>query len=172
MRSSVLQISRQFNRAARIQAAVLPKYRSFALMTEVNQDLPQSVLKKITDSDKVIRTKHENINVSLSDEELDTVRRKRVIYRSKQRGWLEADLLMGSWATKFVPTLNKKDLDDYEELLKEETIDIYNYISGKDPLPDKLKNMDVMKKLQVYALESKVQDPAKYAELKRSANLT
>lgn len=156
---------------ARVNYGV-PVVRTFALMTDVNQDLPQSILKKITDSDHVIRTKHENINVQLTSDEFDLVRRKRMIYRSKQRGWLEADLLMGSWATKFVPTLSTKDLDDYEELLKEETIDIYNYISGKDVLPEKLQNMNVMKHLQKYALESKVQDPEKYAELKRSNNLT
>jgi succinate dehydrogenase flavin-adding protein (antitoxin of CptAB toxin-antitoxin module) len=46
---------------------------------------------------------------------------------------------MGAWAVEFVPTLSEKDLDDYEILLKVETIDIYNYISGKDELPDHLK---------------------------------
>ena len=33
----------------------------------------------------------------------DETNRKRLIYRSKQRGWLEVDLLLGSFATKHVP---------------------------------------------------------------------
>lgn len=96
---------------------------------------------KIAESDKYYRTRHINIEGDLSPEERDMVRRKRMIYRSKQRGWLEADLLMGSWAVKYVPTLSETDLDDYDIMLKEETIDIYNYISGKDELPEHLKNM-------------------------------
>jgi succinate dehydrogenase assembly factor 2 len=35
------------------------------------------------------------------------VRRKRLIYRSKQRGWLEVDLLMGTWAVEHVPKLSE-----------------------------------------------------------------
>jgi succinate dehydrogenase assembly factor 2 len=30
----------------------------------------------------------------------DEAHRKKLIYRSKQRGWLEVDLLMGSFAVK------------------------------------------------------------------------
>jgi succinate dehydrogenase flavin-adding protein (antitoxin of CptAB toxin-antitoxin module) len=37
--------------------------------------------------------------------------------------------------------VNEADLDDYDIILKEETIDIYNYISGKDELPEHLNNM-------------------------------
>ena len=95
-----------------------------------------------------------------------------MIYRSKQRGWLEADLLMGSWASMNVPTLTEKELDEYELLLKEETIDIYNYISAKDPLPPHLQNLGVMDKLQSYALERGMADPEGYRKVKRDTNLT
>ncbi|KAI2495744.1 Flavinator of succinate dehydrogenase [Fragilaria crotonensis] len=37
----------------------------------------------------------------VSDEELELqVRKKRLVYRSKQRGWLEVDLLLGTWANE------------------------------------------------------------------------
>ena len=127
---------------------------------------------KISNVDKEIRHRHESINVELSEKDFDEVRRKRMIYRSKQRGWLEADLLMGSWAMENVPTLNNKELDEYDLLLKEETIDIYNFVSGKDPLPDHLKDLGVMKRMQEYAINSKVIDPESYEKLKRHANLT
>ena len=38
----------------------------------------------------------------------DATNRKRLIYRSKQRGWLEVDLLLGSFATKYVPEFTKQ----------------------------------------------------------------
>lgn len=52
-------------------------------------------LNKIRDADVYYRYKHIEIEASLRPEEHDIVRRKRMIYRSKQRGWLEADLLLG-----------------------------------------------------------------------------
>ena len=79
--------------------------------------------KLIHDKDNEHRTRHFGIEAALGGEERDLVRRKRMIYRSKQRGWLEADLLMGSWAVENVPNLTEAELDEYELLLKEETID-------------------------------------------------
>jgi succinate dehydrogenase assembly factor 2 len=152
--------------------AKVTQRRCFALMTDVNNDLPQRVLQKITDTDIKIRADYEAIKPNLSEADLDEVRRKRAIYRSKQRGWLEADLLMGSWAQENAHKLSVQDLADYEEILKEETIDIFNYISGKDALPEKLAKMPVMKQLMQYALDSKVVSPESYAELKKKSNLT
>mmetsp|Transcript_17243 Transcript_17243/g.24978 ORF Transcript_17243/g.24978 Transcript_17243/m.24978 type:complete len:169 (-) Transcript_17243:1394-1900(-) len=134
--------------------------------------LSEEQLKKIEVTDKFLRTKHKLLDDMLSPEERDIVRRKRMIYRSKQRGWLEADILMGSWATKYVPTLTSVELDDYDVLLDEETIDIFNYITGKDPLPDHLKSKTVMKRLQQYAIDTKLSEPNDYATLKREQNLT
>ena len=129
--------------------------------------LSQEQLRKIAECDFRLREKHVN-----NEAESDEVRRKRIIYRSKQRGWLEADLLMGSWASMNVPTLTERELDEYEVLLKEETIDIYNYISAKDPLPPHLQNLSVMKKLQSYALERGMSDPERYHKVKKDTNLT
>ena len=129
-------------------------------------------LNKIEKTDLELRTRHLQIEGNLDPVEKDIAIRKRMIYRSKQRGWLEADLLLGSWASINVPTLSQSDLDDYEKLLKEETIDIYNYISGKDPLPDHLKDLKVMKDIQQYALKSKIVTPSDYEDLKKTNNLT
>jgi succinate dehydrogenase assembly factor 2 len=108
----------------------------------------------------------------MTEAERDLNRRKRMIYRSKQRGWLEADLLMGSWAAENVPNLSTQELDEYEILLQEETIDIYNYISRKDPLPPHLQQLSVMKKLQDYALTKNMASPDGYKEVKERTNLT
>ena len=129
--------------------------------------LSQEQLEKIATNDFMLREKHVS-----STPESDEARRKRMIYRSKQRGWLEADLLMGSWASMNVPHLTEQELDEYELLLKEETIDIYNYISAKDPLPLHLQNLGVMDKLQSYALEKGMSDPERYHRVKKDTNLT
>eukprot|EP01038_Epipyxis_sp_PR26KG_P008145 gene8145-11025_t len=129
-------------------------------------------LTKIQQTDFYLRTKHTILESTLSDQERDAARRKRMIYRSKQRGWLEADILLGSWASEYVPTLTLEELDDYELILKEETIDIFNYVSGKDKLPDHLDCLPLMHKLKSYALRVKLSEPSEYADLKKKSNLT
>ena len=84
----------------------------------------------------------------------DYVNRKRLIYRSKQRGWLEVDLLLGSFATQFIPTMSQEELDDYELILNQETLDIFNFIIERDPLPEELKT-PVMQQLQDFAATEK-----------------
>ena len=150
-----------------------PKFLRY--VTDVPSNLPglsSEQLEKIEKSDSYLRSRHLQIEGNLNNVDRDIARRKRMIYRSKQRGWLEADLLLGSWASINVPTLSESDLNDYELLLKEETIDIYNYISGKDPLPDHLKDIKVMKDIQNYALKGNMKSPENYEEIKRSSNLT
>ncbi|GMF20909.1 unnamed protein product [Phytophthora lilii] len=83
----------------------------------------------------------------------DEANRKRIIYRSKQRGWLEVDLLLGRWASEHVMQLSPQELQQYEDILNEETIDIFNYISGKSPVPEKL-DTPMIKRLQAYCLTS------------------
>jgi len=101
----------------------------------------------------------------------DGVRRKRLIYRSKQRGWLEVDLLMGTWAVENVPALSAAELDEYEEILNCETIDIYNFITGKDPVPDRV-DTPTMKRLQDYCATSPLGTrPDEYAAAKAESNL-
>ncbi|KAG3113570.1 hypothetical protein PI124_g7574 [Phytophthora idaei] len=83
----------------------------------------------------------------------DEANRKRIIYRSKQRGWLEVDLLLGRWASQNVMQLSSDELQQYEDILNEETIDIFNYISGKSDVPQRL-DTPMMKRLQEYCLTS------------------
>ena len=130
-------------------------------------------INKIASKDQELRFRHIQLEGKIeNDAERDAIRRKRMIYRSKQRGWLEADLLMGSWAVQNVPHLSTKELDEYEIVLNVETIDVYNFISGKDKLPDHLADLTVMKKLQGYALTRNMSSPDGYAEVKKKTNLT
>lgn len=78
--------------------------------------------------------------VSISERvDADVVRRKRIIYRSKQRGWLEVDLMLGRFAERHVMEMSNEELDAYEQILSQETIDIFNIISGKEDGPEELQ---------------------------------
>lgn len=93
--------------------------------------------------------------------------KKKLIYRSKQRGWLEVDLLLGTWATENVMEMSESELKEYEDILNQETLDIYNMITKQMEVPEELDGQ-VMKKLQEFAVSSPIgtADPKKYSEIK------
>jgi len=113
--------------------------------------------------------------VSRSELELQ-VRRKRLVYRAKQRGWLEVDLLLGTWASKNVPSLDMDELNQFEDFVNLETIDIYNIITLRSDVPDifKRENGDgVVEQIQEWARSSPLGkgEPEKYSQVKRENNL-
>ena len=166
------------SRSASIRGSVKSFHVSSCLSAQQQYTAPSLIglseeqATKVQAINQSLRARHVQIEAQMDPADKDVARRKRMIYRSKQRGWLEADTLMGSWAVEYVPTLSHAQLDEYETILNEETIDIFNYITGKDALPDRLKDLTLMKDLQAYALRSKVFDPIRYAEIKKTSNLT
>lgn len=71
------------------------------------------------------------------EEEIEN-KRKRLIFRSWHRGTREMDLLLGSFADKHVPTFDVAELDQYDELLKENDPDLYNWYTKREPPPDEI----------------------------------
>lgn len=104
------------------------------------------------------------------------VRQKRLIYRAKQRGWLEVDLLLGTYASQHVEDFDKDELDQFEDFVNMETIDIYNIITLRLDVPEELKTPDgsgVVERIQEWARNSPLgrADPDKYKQVKTSNNL-
>eukprot|EP01041_Mallomonas_annulata_P013611 gene13611-28908_t len=135
----------------------------------INQQPNSGTVKR---TDFKLRTQHIEFEDGLDPIERDAVRRRRMIYRSKQRGWLEVDLLLGSWAAENVPNLTEDELDQYEVVLEEETINIYKYMSGQEELPPHMAELSLMKKLQNYSFSKSIKTPEEYETLKVTANLT
>jgi len=108
--------------------------------------------------------------------ELD-IRKKRLIYRSKQRGWLEVDLLLGTWASEHVSSLSVGELDQFEAFVNLETIDIYNVLTLRTDVPNHMKSTDgemtLVEKIQNWAKESPLGKASreKYVEVKTKNNL-
>ena len=118
---------------------------------------------------------------------LDVVRRKRLVYRSKQRGWLEVDLLLGTWASMNVPGLSAGELDEFEEFVNMETIDIYNVLTLRSDVPEGMGSgggggggggeggaqRTLVERIQDWCKESPLgkADKDKYEEVKTKNNL-
>lgn len=117
------------------------------------------------------------VNSDSSREELELeVRKKRLVYRAKQRGWLEVDLLLGTWAHENVPSLTMDELNQFEAFVNLETIDIYNIITLRSDVPTDMKrdnNNGVVERIQEWARLSPLgkAEPEKYSSVKRNSNL-
>ncbi|KAL2687211.1 hypothetical protein Neosp_004764 [[Neocosmospora] mangrovei] len=64
----------------------------------------------------------------------DATKRARLVYQSRKRGTLESDLLLSTFASKHLPTLPPKLLDQYDLLLDENDWDIYYWATQKEEL--------------------------------------
>jgi len=62
-------------------------------------------------------------------------RQKKLLFRAWHRGTREADLMVGRFAQVYVPTLDEAGLDIFEEFLDENDPDIFDWISGRTPIP-------------------------------------
>jgi succinate dehydrogenase assembly factor 2 len=105
------------------------------------------------------------------------VRRKRLIYRAKQRGWLEVNLLLGTYASQNVMSFDAKELDEFEAFVNMETIDIYNIITLRVlELPSDFITADgtgMVERIQAWAKSNPLgkADPEAYKKVKAEANL-
>jgi succinate dehydrogenase assembly factor 2 len=126
---------------------------------------------------KIAKPKADEIfrkHIELPVDDIET-RRKRLIYRSKQRGWLEVDLLLGTWASQHVPNLQGDELDQFEDFVNMETIDIYNIITLRLDVPEEMKRNGnaVVEKIQDWARSSPLgkADPDTYKSVKTEHKL-
>lgn len=76
-------------------------------------------------------------------------RLRRLLFRSRRRGMNENDLLLGRFAEARLHALNPEQLDRYEALLDEIDIDLFNWITGREPVPKPFDH-DVMKLIRSF----------------------
>jgi antitoxin CptB len=78
-------------------------------------------------------------------------RRRRLRYRSTYRGNKEMDLLLGGFAAQHLDGLDAGQLDRYEALMDADDLDIYNWATGRSPVPQAYDNdiMALLKALQI-----------------------
>lgn len=65
---------------------------------------------------------------------------KRLIFRAGHRGTKEMDLLLGSFALRYVPGFSEGELAAFDDLLQENDPDLYNWITGTEAAPERAKN--------------------------------
>lgn len=64
-----------------------------------------------------------------------TLLRKKLLYRSLHRGCKETDILLGSFAAKFIDHFSDYELNEYEKIVNLDDHKLYSYITGKQAIP-------------------------------------
>jgi len=86
------------------------------------------------------------------------------------------DVLLGTWASINVNSLNMDELNQFETFVNLETIDIYNIITLRTDVPLDMKTEDgsgIVERIQEWARSSPLgkAQPEKYGAAKREHNL-
>ena len=68
-------------------------------------------------------------------------RLKRLSMRSMRRGIKEMDIILSRYAELRLQGFDDAMLDRYDALLSENDQDLYQWVSGQKPPPDKLRDM-------------------------------
>ena len=79
--------------------------------------------------------------------------RKKLRFRAWRRGFREMDLLMGSFADRFMTDMSDEEVDEFERLLATPDWEVYAWIIGQKPIPDNHKS-DVLDRLIAFRYEA------------------
>lgn len=84
-----------------------------------------------------------------ADETIEN-KRKRLIFRSDHRGTKEMDIILGTFARQYVPNFTEEELREYDELLSHNDPDLYNWLTGKEAIPDGIAALSISATLLSY----------------------
>ncbi|KAJ2746082.1 Succinate dehydrogenase assembly factor 2 mitochondrial [Coemansia sp. BCRC 34301] len=77
--------------------------------------------------------------------------RRRLQYQMRKRGILETDLLLSTFASEHLATLEPQELADLDSLMSNIDWDIFYWATGKTVPPDNVRRMPVFWKLRDHA---------------------
>ena len=82
--------------------------------------------------------------------ESDLLKRRKVLkYRAHHRGIKEMDIVLGTYADKYLDDMDASALDQFEELINIPDQDFFRYITNQEDVPEEFNN-DIMKVLKSF----------------------
>ena len=85
-------------------------------------------------------------------------RLRRLKFRAWHRGFREADLILGPFADIHGPNLTPDQLDRFEALMEESDREIYAWIVGQEPTPERF-DTDVLTLIKTFRYEAHASRP-------------
>lgn len=91
---------------------------------------------------------------------MDDAYRNKLRFRAWRRGFREADLILGPFADRRVPTMNEAEAATFETLLDQHDHDLYGWIIGRAPTPPEFDHaiMNEIKQFRYEALAARGDD--------------
>ena len=80
------------------------------------------------------------------------IRRRRLLYQSLYRGNKENDIILGRFARAHLAELGADELVQYESLLENGDNDIFDWLSGRAPVPPE-KDSPVLRMLMRFRVD-------------------
>ncbi|XP_061337675.1 succinate dehydrogenase assembly factor 2, mitochondrial [Gastrolobium bilobum] len=80
----------------------------------------------------------QSLEIDLSNEESKRRLFNRLLYRSKQRGFLELDLVLGKWVEDNIHSLDENRIKALIHVLDLENPDLWKWISGQEQPPESI----------------------------------
>ena len=71
--------------------------------------------------------------------DLGEARRKQLLWRAHHRGTREADMMVGSFADRWLDEMSESEILWFEQLLEEQDVDIMAWAFGRDEPPERLQ---------------------------------
>jgi antitoxin CptB len=81
---------------------------------------------------------------------------KKLLYRSLNRGYKENEIILGKFAASFLNEMSFNEMQDFEKILAETDADLYDWLTLKSDVPEKLRSkmMSDILKFKVKGLRS------------------
>ncbi|XP_059443093.1 succinate dehydrogenase assembly factor 2, mitochondrial [Corylus avellana] len=81
----------------------------------------------------------QSLDIDLSNEESKRRLFNMLLYRSKQRGFLELDLVLGKWVEKNIHSMDENGIKDLVRVLDLENPDLWKWLTGQEQPPEAVK---------------------------------
>ncbi|PPR86862.1 hypothetical protein GOBAR_AA33827 [Gossypium barbadense] len=78
----------------------------------------------------------QSLNIDLSNEESKRRLYNRLLYRSKQRGFLELDLVLGKWVEEHIHSMDENGIKALVKVLDLENPDLWKWLTGQEQPPE------------------------------------
>jgi len=89
-------------------------------------------------------------STGIADDDARRARVNRALYRAKQRGFLELDIVVGEWASRVLVNADVKFLDEFDAVLEAENPDLFKWLTMQEEAPAEYKANAAYRSLEAH----------------------